>query len=72
MGGSSAPDCKKNDGLEEILTPDLRRVKAMSRMLSQNGEAHTMLTHLDNTILSLLAKSALANSGTKCGKRLPF
>ena len=30
MGGSSAADCKKNDGLEAIRTPDLRRVKAMS------------------------------------------
>ena len=28
MEGSSAADFKKNDGLEAIRTPDLRRVKA--------------------------------------------
>ncbi len=35
MDGSSAADCKINDGLEAIRTPDLRRVKAEVSELSE-------------------------------------
>ena len=34
MEGSSAADCKISDGLEEIRTPDPRRVKAEVRELT--------------------------------------